>query len=331
MLRSAVRWVGLGCFILAVSGCGTLSTGTGRAVGINPEPNQTVFNPGDASQELAVAQRMIKAGEYSQVIPRLMHVKSKAPDSAAGIEARYFLGLTYYQLGGYRDAQLNFNEYVAKAPEGRYAAVAREYLSKLTDEVSKRYLTQEQLKTKISEAQEKVRQQPEETAHQLELANLCWKAGKYDEAGAIYAPLLAKWPQLASDATIRNRMERAEDGSYHVITPAEAERRAAEASPIAVFNLHSYRSGKMGPWYSAQIKDTTYNVTGQVANRSQGPVKDVQVIVTLYGFGSMIFDTQTVNVGRMQPGETRPFVVHFTNFDNIENVERFDYTVSFQR
>jgi hypothetical protein len=57
----------------------------------------------------------------------------------------------------------------------------------------------------------------------------------------------------------------------------------------------------------------------------------VQVFVTIYGFGNVVFDTSTINIGRLNPGETRAFSVRFSNFDNIENVRRHEAVGTFQR
>ena len=43
------------------------------------------------------------------------------------------------------------------------------------------------------------------------------------------------------------------------------------------------------------------------------------------------YDTTTVSVGRLNPGEIRAFSVRFSNFDNIENINRYECVASFQR
>jgi len=323
--------------LLILTGCATTPDGMTSPVGTNPIPDHGTLNGSAAQSGLAAAQRMIRSGDYSLAIPRLMHIISKYPKSAAGVEARYFLGLTYYHLGGYRDALDNFNEYLTLAPEGKYAGITTEYVAKLTDEVSQRYRTQEQLQARIAEVSAQASLEPEVLAHQLELADLHWKTSQYDKAGEIYAKLLEHWPQLQTDSTIRRRMERNPDGTYTVLTPAEVERRYAEAEPLVIYNTHSFRSGSGAgtQYYPRQgIRYRTpdqYHVTGQVLNRGSDTLNDVQVMVTIYGFGSMIYDTQTFKIGRMRPGDRRAFSVRFTDFDYIENITRYECVATFQR
>ena len=54
----------------------------------------------------------------------------------------------------------------------------------------------------------------------------------------------------------------------------------------------------------------------------------VQIVVTVYGFGNMVYDTNTIHIGRMNPGEIRAFSSRFSNFDNIEEVQRYECMAS---
>lgn len=318
--------VSCGCFFVA--GCASTPESLTPPVGNNPNPSNTMANGGSAAKELAVAQRMIHAGDYSQVIPRLMHVVSKYPETTAGIEAKYFLGFTYYQIGGYRDALAYFNEYLALAPEGRYAELGREYVAGLSDAVDGGI---ERLQERIEAAQERAAVDPTQFANQLELADLYWKNRQYNEAGELYKSIVKQWPQLETDATIRQRLERAPDGSFVVLTPEEVQRRYAEAEPLLIINDSSFRSGKYSGWHNLTGRDMYYNVSGQAVNRGGTTLQNVQVIVTIYGLGHLVYDTKTVGIGRLRPGEMRAFSVRFDNFDNLENVNRYEITGLFDR
>jgi hypothetical protein len=135
---------------------------------------------------------------------------------------------------------------------------------------------------------------------------------------------------LLSDETVRSRIERAADGKITVLSPEEIARRYAAAQPVLVINLNSFTSGRQTR-EARSGKDIYYNVSGEAVNRSQSPLKDVRVIVTIYGFGDTIFDTQTVPMGTMQPNDKRPFSVRFSNFDDINNVSRYACDVAFER
>ena len=331
MTRYLTHMLVAGC-ILYLAGCVTaprpapVSTDTQASA-----PEGHVLDGSAARQDLVVAQRMVRAGDYSLVIPRLQRIATNYPDTQSGAEARYFLGLAYYQIGGYREALLYFNEYLTSMPEGKYVVLAREYLTSIAGEMQEGVVTEDVIQKQIESIEEKADGDPAKFADELELADLYWKAGHYQKAGALYIALIQQWPQLETDATIRTRIERGPKGDFIILSPEEVARRYAEEEPLLVVNTHSYRSGKASTWQKATGHDTNYHVSGQVVNRGNDTLRNVQVVVTIYGFGSLIYDVKTVNVGRLRAGETRAFSVRFTNFDNIENVFRYECEGTFER
>ncbi len=280
-----------------------------------------------AGKEIEDARRMIESGDTSTVIPRLLNTISKYPSSKAALDARYWLAVAYYKIGGYRDAINLFNEYLELAPEGTYAAEAKQFSAQLSDEYDQKYPSPEKLASQIQAATENLQANPNDLPSKLELADLLWRRGEYDKAGALYKSIVDRNRQLANDATIKSRVEFLTNGQYVVLTPSELQRRQIEAQPLEVINTNAFRSG---PDLFTQEK-RFYAVTGQVVNKSDSVLYGVEVIVTIYGFGSIVYDTSTVAIPRLNPGEIRAFSVRFTNFDNIENVNRYDCVATFQR
>jgi tetratricopeptide (TPR) repeat protein len=316
--------------VLIVTACTTVSPSMTQPATPDPTPEAPNFDQSAAAKELTVAQKMIDAGQYSQVLPRLLNVVNRYPSTPGGIQARYWTGLTYFKIGGMRDAYENFEEYLRLAPNGSYAESAKAYLDTLTNPDASGLYTPGQLATEIKAVQRQVEAQPEELAHQLKLADLLWKYGQYDKAGALYAEMLKERPGLAEDAIIRTRIERDADGSVVVLTPAEMVRREAQREPLVIFNTQSFKSGReLG--YNSSLRNKVYNVTGQVVNRSNEPLSNVTINVTIYGFGSTVFEAKSFPIGRLNPKETRAFSVPFTRFDNIENVYRYECVGTYTR
>jgi tetratricopeptide (TPR) repeat protein len=280
-----------------------------------------------ASKQLAEARRMVKGGEYSLVIPRLQQLTMQFPGDAAAVEARYYLGLSYYNIGGYAEALENFREYAELAPQGENLAAAKDYIKRMTDNAPS---TPTEMDQKIRDAKAREAANPEDAAVKMELANLYWDAARYAEAGTVYEALLAKWPNLMNDTVVRTRVAPEKDGTLTVLSPQEAERRYREQEPLQIFNVSSFRSGRFEDW-NATAREKYYNVAGQAVNRSEGPLEDARITVTIYGMGQMVYDTQTVSLGTLQPGETRAFSVQFSRFDNIFNVTRHECVGTFRR
>ncbi len=280
-----------------------------------------------ASKEVEEAEKMIHKGDFTVVVPRLQHVISKYPDSKPAVEARYWLGVAYYELKSSREAIDMFSEYLRLAPKGEFVAQARDYVKQLSAEYEAKYPSPEELDRRIREVSIQARLSPDNTDLQFELADLLWKRGNYDEAGRIYYALVKAHPELSADSRVVSRVELHPGGAYVVLSPAEVQRREVQDKPLVIVNTASFRSGR--DLLTRERKH--YVVTGQAHNRSDSVLYGVQVIVTLYGFGSMVYDTKTVSLGRMNPGERRAFSVQFSNFDTLDNILRYECEGVFER
>lgn len=298
-----------------------------------PVTKNRLLEEGSADKQVEEARRMIEAGDYNVVIPRLLQVIQKYPYSDASMDARYWLAVTYYNIKSYRDAINLFEEYLHSSPHGRYAEESAQRIAELRKEYTQEFGSPEQLDTKIGELWEKVKQEPANYKLKWELADLLWKRGDYDMAGELYANIIEKYPTYATDVRLKDRIEFKPDGSYTLLTPEEKEKRAIEQEPLVITNLNDFRAGTdVGAAERSYYRQQNYYVvTGQAHNRGDSVLYGVQVNVTVYGFGNMIYDTSTVNIGRLNPGESRAFVVRSSIFDDIENVTRYEAVGTFQR
>lgn len=292
-----------------------------------PIPRSRTIDSHTAKKELDVAKEMIAAGDTSVVIPRLIHLITKYPESKTAVEARYVLGLAYREVKSFRSAMDMFEEYLRLDPEGASAENARTQLADLANEYARQYTSPEELDQQIASATDRLNQAPGDLAARLELADLLWQRGNYNESAQMYHEIATDHPEYAHDGTLASRVELLPSGGYVVLSPAEVQRREIEAQPLTIENQASFRAGRD---IFTRVQDN-YVVTGQAFNRSDSVLYGVQVHVTLYGFGGMVFDASTVNVGRLSPGERRAFSVRFANFDNIENIQRFECVGSFQK
>ncbi|HIJ66277.1 MAG TPA: tetratricopeptide repeat protein [Candidatus Hydrogenedentes bacterium] len=280
-----------------------------------------------ARTEVLEAERMIEAGDDSGAIPRLLLSLSRYPESEAALDARYLLGVTYRRVGSYKDAMDMFTEYLRLAPKGGRADACSRELEQLTSEYNRKFPTPEKMDAQIALLETKLEAQPEALVYQWELADLLWRRGSYEEAGRLYAGILEGHPEYDRDPVVTRRIERMPNGEYVALTPAEILRRDIERRPLEVINQNAFRSGRD----LLTREQRYYVVTGQVLNRSDSVLYGVAANVTIFGFGNVVFDTTTVSIGRMNPGEIRAFSVRFRKFENIENISRYESTVTFQR
>lgn len=292
-----------------------------------PVSKNRVLDQRSSSKEVEEARRMLEAGDTTVVIPRLLQIISKYPSSRSSLDARYWLGVAYMKIKSYREAIEVFDEYLRLAPEGDYADESRQYTASLQEEYERNYWTAEKLEAQIRALTEALKANPSDIGNQLKLADMLWKRGDYEYAARLYARAVKESPEVASDPEVSTRIEMLPSGGYNVLTPREIQRREIERRPLAVINTAAFESGRD----LITRERLYYVVTGQVVNRGDSVLYGVQVNVTIYGFGNMVYDTNTVNIGRLNPGEIRAFSVRFSNFQNIDDIHRYECVPTFER
>ncbi len=270
---------------------------------------------------------MIEAGDTTVVIPRLLQVIAKYPNAESSLDARYWLGVAYIQISSYRDAIDIFNEYLRLAPKGKFAQESTQYVAKLQEEYERTYWTAGKLDSEIARLTQALEADPTNDENQLHLADMLWKRGDYENAGRLYARIIQEHPERAADPQVSSRIEPLPTGGYIVLTPSEVQRREVERRPLAIINTAAFRSGRD----LITRESLYYVVTGQAVNRGDSVLYGVQINITIYGFGNMVYDTNTVNIGRLNPGEIRAFSVRFSSFQNIDDIHRYECVGSFER
>ena len=284
-----------------------------------------------SAKDLSVARKMIRGGNYSQAIPRLLKVLEQAPGTREGVDARYFIGVAYEAIQDLRNAQGQLKAYLDAVGEGgEYAADAKKRLDGISSTLNEQFVSPAELNTRPEKAKANAAAAQGEVGPQLDLADALWLKGDYAGAGKVYAEILSRWPRLEDDMVVRERMKRDADGNWSPMDPQRAVLEAADRDPLLVFNTSSFRSGRQ-EGYSRSFQNAKYNVTGEVMNRGRTALNEVELIVTIYGFGGKVFETKTVRVGRLGVGESRPFSSVFENFDSIDNVERYQVKGTFTR
>ncbi len=314
----AQAWIVIVCLF---AGCGT----TGAVSTGNSQAGLPQFGRGSASDDLAVAERMIRAGEYHSALPRLENALTKYPDSPDSEEARFFLGLAHARIHSYHDATRNLSAYLERNPEGARAAEARALMAELGKTYNEQFPSDESLDKEIASVRSAAN--IAERDPQLRLADLLWRRGNYVESAAIYERLAQGDPGIAGMEIFQRRMERRADGSFVPLTPEELERRDIKLHPLAITNTSDFRSGRELITRTNQY----YVVSGYAVNRGSIPLRGAEVRITIFGFGDTVFDTNTVTLGTIKPGETRPFSARFSNFEDLNAIDHYECVPVFQQ
>lgn len=320
-------------FCLAFAGLALGCATMGSMPGTDGGPSAARSARGDSAdrgQGLLECRRLIENGAYSQALPRLLDITSSDQQSAEAAEAFYLTGVAYHHIGSLSNAAEAYQRSIDAAPEGPFAAQARSAMESIKTEVDSGYVSEEEFPALIAKVEARVAAEPNEISHRLLLADLYWKQGNFAAAGALYQKMLAEQPGLARDRVVSQRMQRQPDGTWKTLTPEEVLRQDAQANPLAVYGVTDFRSTELRGdlrYYTVDF----YHVSGHVVNQSQAAVRNVAVDVTLYGFGNNVYETQSVPLGTIAPGQHRTFAVRFSQFDNIDNVQRYEYQLRYDQ
>jgi tetratricopeptide (TPR) repeat protein len=316
-----------GLCLLLLAGCATSNAWLPPTYPDGDGGEPSVFERSTAQRDLDAARELLEADDRSRVVPRLLSLISKYPNTPAAREAHYYLGVTYYDIASYRDAEQVLEEYLRMAPAGPHAEESERYLALIQTQLDDSLMNQERLAGRIQALQTALAADPDQLDLRWELADLLWRRGNYEAAARIYVDIAKRHPELADDPRLTSRVEVQPSGMYVALTPAEIQRRDIEEMPLVIANLSDFQSGRRLLTHEEQF----YVVSGQAINRGDSTLYGVEVNITIYGFGNVVFESKTVSLGRLLPGESRAFSVRFSTFEEIENVWRYEATGSFLR
>jgi tetratricopeptide (TPR) repeat protein len=283
------------------------------------------------SPELDDAYRDMRDGKYSQAVSLYLLILQQNEGRPEALqEARFRLGECYYNMRSYLEAGVQFQRYLADYPQGAFAADAKQYLEKLQGiEEQKRQqeeLRKQEIRARLEHWREIARREPNNADAALQAGHALWDLQEYEEAGRQYLRAIQLDQNKRYDPLVNERMSFHEDGTATVLTPEDQERLERERNPIQVFNTHAYKGGgrdlfTSGPRY--------YIVTGQVVNRSNRTINNVAIIVTIFDFGGHVLDSASYRIGTMRPGQIRAFRTSFGTFENIYNIDKYEYEAVF--
>jgi hypothetical protein len=313
--------------LLTIAGLLGLFTACSTGPSGRYESGSNSFDAPAPHQPIIEAEQLIESGNPAAAVGRLEEIILRYPGTPEAGDAQYLLGVAYENLGGIRDAIAAYDAYLDVAPDGQWAEASRLSRDRLRHQYEASFPSQEKVDREISALRAEQQANPTSIDTRLRLADALWKRGQYDDAAKTYVEVARVNADFAKSEHFRTRVEMNDDGTHTVLTPTEVSRRAAARNPIQITNTNSF----------AAIRDSFtqvprfFVVTGQAINQGESVIYGVNVNITLFGFGSQIYDTDTVQLGDMNPGEIRAFSVRFSNFRELNSIERYEHSVSFRR
>jgi tetratricopeptide (TPR) repeat protein len=281
----------------------------------------------EARRSLQNAMVYVNDGLYHSAVPRLFATVTAYPETSSGLEARYYLVKSYSEIGSPRAAIETAEEYLRSAPDGPRADELRQWVSRIQRDNEVRFPSVEALNQEIGVLEQRIAQEPNSKSLHLEYADRLWQRGRYADAGRVYVDAYNRWPEVGQETVFQRRVDYRAANDFVVLSPSEIQRRDVAANPVQIINTHGYESGRD----ERTRTRNRYVVTGQALNRSDDIIYGIDVIVSIRGFGSEIYDAAQYRIDRLFPKESRAFAVTFWNFPSTSQINSYEIEVYYQR
>ncbi len=283
--------------------------------------------PVPATDDLTAAEAAMARGQYHLARMKFAMVLERRPQAETAL---FGLGKSHYLLGANENAAVHLRRYLELYPDGKFAEEARRYVSEIESieraRRAERAWQAEKMQARIAAAREAVEQRPADPQARLDLGSAYWAAAMFDRAAEQYKRAVDLDDRMRTHPVIRDRIEFGPGGKITVLTPQERERRDREANPVVVTNTRGYRAGRS----AFEFQPLWYVVSGQLRNRSSKRVHGVGVEVVIFDLSGHVLDAKHIYIGTMPPGAERSFAARLTQFDDINNVYRYECNVLYR-
>jgi tetratricopeptide (TPR) repeat protein len=281
---------------------------------------------------LREAESYFNRGEY-----RLAQLKYSAylyspeePKSQKAL-ALYRLGYCQYITGCHRDAERTLSQFVTEFPNDKRRPEAEEWLNNIRGFLQKQAERSRQQVEKttqqISSLREQTQQSPNDAEKHFQLGESYWKMGLFEDALKEYNVAVQLNPQYRQNSSVQKRTYIGDDGTLKL---RESLLTPKAVGPIDIRRIRTRRVETSDFWGTTPTK-YSYVVSGEAVHVGDRVCANVQIEVTIYDFFEKVMDSRIVNIGTMQPGQTRHFVAELNRFagDPLE-INRYETQVFYE-
>lgn len=278
------------------------------------------------------AEESFEKQKYESAVAKYHYLYTNHPNPEKKEEYLLQKGRALYLIRSYHDAEEIFEQHLREFPKGEHRAEAEAYLTKIealrTQKARSDNIREARIRGDVELMKQMVKNDPYNAKLHYELANKLWELGNYNESALHYLKAGEIDAALQENSLIKNRLMINERGKVVPITPELQEEMERENNPLVIFDTHAYKQ-RIKPDVLGASK-AFFTVTGKIRNQSQQTRHNVVVAVHFYNMHHEILDTQKYYVGTMGPREVRAFLVKGQNYDNIYNIEDYEFNVYYQ-
>ncbi|HQP98724.1 MAG TPA: tetratricopeptide repeat protein [bacterium] len=245
--------------------------------------------------------------------------------------ALYRLGYCQYIAGHHRDAEKTLSQFVTEFPNDKRRPEAEEWLNSIRGFLEKQAKRSQQQVEKtaqqITSLREQTQQSPNDAEKHFQLGESYWKMGQFDEALKEYDLAVRLNPQYRQNPSVQKRTYIGDDGALKL---RESLLTPKTTGPIDIRKVRTRRVETSDFWGTHPTK-YSYVVSGEAFHVGDRVCANIQIEVTIYDFFEKVMDSRIVNIGTMQPGQSRHFVAELNRFagDPLE-INRYETQVFYE-
>lgn len=279
--------------------------------------------------DYANAVGLFDQGHYGDAIASIESLLDRYPAEAPERgELIYLKGKAQFLLKDFQSAQAAIQSYVEEYPNGPRQSEAAESLVKIAEaKATQTPLNEDRLRQSLNDIETLYKlemEHPSDPRIKYYLGNAYYEVGNYKKAGRYYFEAQAIEAAYKQKDLIQQRLFINAKGEPEALTPDAIKRIEKDNDPVVVFDILSYYQRNENDLFHSLSRQTAYNITGKVRNQGSAPLNNVTVEVRFVNAVNQVLDIENVRVGRLEPGEVRPFLAQSAGYDSILNITRVE-------
>jgi len=291
---------------------------------------RTVRMNGSSIGMLREADRYFEQGQYHSALLKYSgYVLAPYPDKKNMAYARHRLGLCYFFLGQYPEANDTLTVLLKEFPKYEWTnevnEILRQCAAKIGEEKKKAEEQWKVLQQKIEQYEQFTAQNPKNAQYHYELGNLYWSAARFTQAVAEYEKAAQLDPNFLQQDTVKNRVKITDSGKFAVRDPLLD---LGQSETIRVVNAQLDRVQR-SDWLGQK---EVLRLGGFVENAGLRDAHNVTIETTIYDFFENVQDTKITAIGTLPAGGRRAFTVIMDQYTGLGiDIKKFTTQVFYDK
>ncbi|HIE44414.1 MAG TPA: tetratricopeptide repeat protein [Candidatus Omnitrophica bacterium] len=269
-----------------------------------------------------------QSSRYQQAAVEFSYFIEENPHSQQLEKAYFYLGKCYFGMKNYYLAGMTFQKYLQRWPNGKWAEEAYEHLRLINSEFKTSYtkkdIEQEYQRLALAYREVLGEEIPKDRVY-LKLGDIYWEEGKNEMARQAYNEAISLNPSLKRKKWLMERIEKLTSPeieakpSLRIINRYLRDLQEVVKGTITEDNTLQYTEKEVRLSLGESVV-----ISGEVENSGSVSIPNLRIRIVCYDFYRRVLNSSFAYVGRIDPGETKPFSVTMKGLSKAQ-IDKVDY------